>query len=289
MGKKRNNQQKNNQIIRQIKNAAEDGRISKEEINALPTEKFEKLGIRKNFVKNQTIKIAKDTEAKIGKSAVRKLKIDLNKPEPDKPDKPPEKIKNVLEDTKVRKNIYKRLIGKGRPLTEKINRYKELYSGKTKESRKYLKDLKSSATQRMTIDPAKYGRQESGLAFNKYNSLAEKYDKDKKRTLKKLSKPLTKFLKRDDDNPLNNFKLNEDGTKVKKIDFDRKRMRDFVNNESDLFGDIREAAGGLGVRSTATGTNRVKNTLGRIKSRGATSNTAEVKSQLYTRPKLVKG
>jgi hypothetical protein len=284
MGKKRNKKQKKKQIIRQIKKAAEDGRISKKEINALPTEKFEKLGIRKNFVKNQTIKIAKDTEAKIGKSAVRKLKIDQTKP-----DKDPPKLENVLEDTKVRKNIYKRLIGKGRPLTEKINRYKELYSGKTKESRKYLKDLKSSATQRMTIDPAKYGRQESGLAFNKYNSLAEKYDKDKKRTLKKLSKPLTKFLKRDDDNPLNNFKLNEDGTKVKKIDFDRKRMRDFVNNESDLFGDIREAAGGLGVRSTATGTNRVKNTLGRIKSRGATSNTAEVKSQLYTRPKLVKG
>ena len=284
MGKKRNKKQKKKQIIRQIKKAAEDGRISKKEINALPTEKFEKLGIRKNFVKNQTIKIAKDTEAKIGKSAVRKLKIDQTKP-----DKDPPKLENVLEDIGIKKNIYKRLIGKGRPLTEKINRYKELYSGKTKESRKYLKDLKSSATQRMTIDPAKYGRQESGLAFNKYNSLAEKYDKDKKRTLKKLSKPLTKFLKRDDDNPLNNFKLNEDGTKVKKIDFDRKRMRDFVNNESDLFGDIREAAGGLGVRSTATGTNRVKNTLGRIKSRGATSNTAEVKSQLYTRPKLVKG
>ena len=284
MGKKRNKKQKKKQIIRQIKNAAEDGRISKKEINALPTEKFEKLGIRKNFVKNQTIKIAKDTEAKIGKSAVRKLKIDQTKP-----DKDPPKLENVLEDTKVRKNIYKRLIGKGKPLTEKINRYKELYSGKTKESRKYLKDLKSSATQRMTIDPAKYGRQKSGLAFNKYNSLAEKYDKDKKRTLKKLSRPLTNYLKRDDDNPLNNFKLNKDGTKVKKIKFDRRRMRDFVNNESDLFGDIREAAGGLGVRSTATGTNRVKNTLGRIKSRGATSNTAEVKSQLYTRPKLVKG
>ena len=284
MGKKRNKKQKKKQIIRQIKNAAEDGRISKKEINALPTEKFEKLGIRKNFVKNQTIKIAKDTEAKIGKSAVRKLKIDQTKP-----DKDPPKLENVLEDTKVRKNIYKRLIGKGRPLTEKINRYKEIYGGKTKESRKYLKDLKSSATQRMTIDPAKYGRQKSGLAFNKYNSLAEKYDKDKKRTLKKLSRPLTNYLKRDDDNPLNNFKLNKDGTKVKKIKFDRRRMRDFVNNESDLFGDIREAAGGLGVRSTATGTNRVKNTLGRIKSRGATSNTAEVKSQLYTRPKLVKG
>jgi hypothetical protein len=284
MGKKRNKKQKKKQIIRQIKKAAEDGRISKKEINALPTEKFEKLGIRKNFVKNQTIKIAKDTEAKIGKSAVRKLKIDQTKP-----DKDPPKLENVLEDTKVRKNIYKRLIGKGRPLTEKINRYKEIYGGKTKESRKYLKDLKSSATQRMTIDPAKYGRQKSGLAFNKYNSLAEKYDKDKKRTLKKLSRPLTNYLKRDDDNPLNNFKLNKDGTKVKKIKFDRRRMRDFVNNESDLFGDIREAAGGLGVRSTATGTNRVKNTLGRIKSRGATSNTAEVKSQLYTRPKLVKG
>ena len=287
MGKKRNKKQKKKQIIRQIKNAAEDGRISKKEINALPTEKFDKLGIRKNFVKNQTIKIAKDTEAKIGKSAVKKLKIDQTKP--DKPDKQPDKVENVLEDIKVKKNIYQRLIGKGRPLTKKINRYKELYSGKTKESKKYLKDLKSSATQRMKIDPAKYGRKEPGLAFNKYNSLAEKYDKDKKRTLKKLSRPLTNYLKRDDDNPLNNFKLNKDGTKVKKIKFDRKRMRDFVNNESDLFGDIREAAGGLGVRSTATGTNRVKNTLGRIKSRGATSNTSEVKSQLYTRPKLVKG
>ena len=285
-----------------VRQAAKDGEIRRPEIRQA-LKNAEEAGVKTDFLTKKLQGISDRKDATIKRGAKDLLGID---PKPDGGDGDGDGDGNnttgasvtensVFEDTRIKtKGLgpYDKLLGydkdgKPRPLTRKINKYEKFLSGETHKSKKYLKELRESATTRMQINPRAYGRKSLKTDFDKL-SFAEKYDKNKTRTLRQLSTPLRKFLKKDDDDPLNNFNLNKKG-QVKKLKFSERRMRKFVNNESDLFGDIREAAGGLGTDSSATGTDRVKNTLGRIKSRGATSNTAEVKSQLYTRPKLVRG
>ena len=304
MARIKNKKKKKQKLKQLIANKAADGVIGKKEADKF-IQRAEKLGFDPKTAKRQTKKFLRANEdIKLRGKAADSLgiknntfdgKTDTGDNEGDNTSGASVTTDSVFEDTIIKtKGLgpYDKLLGydedgKPRALTRKINKYEKFLGGETHKSKKYLKELRESATQRMKINPQAYGRKPLKTDFDKL-SFAEKYDKNKTKTLRQLSTPLRKFLKKDDDDPLNNFNLNKKG-QVKKLKFSERRMRKFVNNESDLFGDIREAAGGLGTDSSATGTDRVKNTLGRIKSRGATSNTAEVKSQLYTRPKLVRG
>tara|TARA_Y100000401_G_scaffold113632_1_gene114579 strand:+ start:42 stop:956 length:915 start_codon:yes stop_codon:yes gene_type:complete len=294
-----------NKIKKLLARASKDGVIKAKELKGIKSIAKDG-GIPLRFIQNKANAISSKKGVKIRKGAQKKLQIQSSAPVVDTPKPKPPKVNETGVDAakdsvfskgqrvKVKgKGPYNKFLGydkdgKARPLTAKINEYKEYLSGDTKKSQQYLSELKKSAVTRMEIDPKEYGRKGRGK-FKDLPTLAEKYDKNSKKLTNKLSRPLRKFLKLDRDNPLNNFKFNKKG-EVKKIKFSESKMKSFVSNESDYFNDIREAATGLGVKSPKeSGMSRVSSALGRINKRGTSSNVSSVKSKLYKRPDLVKG
>jgi|TARA_Y100000289_G_scaffold20037_1_gene19330 hypothetical protein len=165
-----------------------------------------------------------------------------------------------------RKNIYTEFVGsKKAPLTKKAKKYQEMYSGKTQESKDYLKSLKASALQRMTINPEKYGRGTGEPSF------AEQYDAGKKSRrdmFTALRKPLTDQLASQSGSALNMF---TDGA----IDFKPERFKAFASAGS--IGDqIKSKASSLGVSSN----NRAATALGKINSGNKTDYSKKFKQQL---------
>lgn len=233
--------------------------------------------------------------------------------------KPGDKIKNVLSGLKIDKNVFKRAFYKDEsgkapgPLTKKLNQYLDFYNKKSKNTIKvdgkdknYLQLLKDKATQRMTIDPAKYGRLDKSKYENiedqvkqgdmdKFNklSLAEKYDIGSKNEIgktllfKELQKPLTKTITEKLDDRLSNFKIGKKG-KVKGIKFNQEKFDDYSKAGSGISNRVVDAAKALGVRDIAgvSGSSgrmdRIKNISDRIKSKAQTrrsSSSSDYKKQ----------
>ena len=124
----------------------------------------------------------------------------------------------------------------------------------------------------MSIDPSKYGREKGG------KTLAQRYDKNSDKLLDKLKSPLTNFLEKDSGSKLNMFK---DGN----IEFDKKKMKTFVDSDTDLVAEINSAAGALGYTAPKKPLERATAALGRIKTPYKKDET--LKSKLYKKPKMV--
>jgi len=227
--------------------------------------------------------------------------------------KPGDKIKNVLSGLKIDKNVFKRAFYKDKsgkapgPLTKKLNQYLDFYNKKSKNTIKvdgkdknYLQLLKDKATQRMTIDPSKYGRlkkskyenikdqvKQGDLGdFNKL-SLAEKYDTGKNLLFKQLQKPLTETITEKLDDRLSNFRIGKKG-KVKGINFNQQKFDDYSKAGPEISNRVVDAAKALGVRDIAgvSGSSgrmdRIKNISDRIKSKaqtGRSSSSSDYKTQ----------
>ena len=152
-------------------------------------------------------------------------------------------------------------------LSEKADTYQSTFDNK-----KELKKLRKSALDRMSIDPSKYGREKGE------KTLASRYDKNSDKLLDKLKSPLTNFLEKDSASKLNMF---EDGN----IKFDKKKMKTFVDSDTDLVADINSAAGALGYTAPKKPLERATAALGRIKT--PYKKDKGLKSKLYKKPKMV--
>lgn len=157
--------------------------------------------------------------------------------------------------------IFQRVLGKDGELTRKIEAYQDSYGGVSKDSKKYLKELKESALQRMKIKPGKYDRSPKGTRFADL-SMAEQYDKNSDRLMKDLEKPLTSYI----DNPGDTKGLNMfDGNR--ELKFDSAKLRKFSSSPR-IASTVRDKAEGLGV--TYSGSNRVSKSLegiGKVKNK----------------------
>ena len=152
-------------------------------------------------------------------------------------------------------------------LSEKADTYQSTFGNK-----KELKKLRKSALERMSIDPSKYGREKGE------KTLASRYDKNSDKLLDKLKSPLTNFLEKDSGSKLNMFK---DGN----IEFDKKKMKTFVDSDTDLVSELKSAAGALGYTAPKKPLERATAALGRIKTPYKKDET--LKSKLYKKPKMV--
>lgn len=225
--------------------------------------------------------------------------------------KPGEQIKNVLSGLTIDKNIYKKAFYKKKgelgPLTKKLNQYKDFYDKNSKNTIKvdgkkknYLQLLKDKATQRMKIDPSKYGRRDKaeyesikdkldkGKGMQMFNdlSLAEKYDVSKKTLFKQLQKPLNKVITEKLDDRLSNFKIGKKG-EVKGIKFNQQKFDEYSKAGPGISDRVVDAAKALGVRDIAgvSGSSgrmkRIKNISDRVKSKAQTkrSTSSDYKKQ----------
>lgn len=185
-----------------------------------------------------------------------------NNNKPYKPTKPPTGLSGV--DTTRNRDLYKRGT---KALATKAETYLKAFTGKSN-----LKALRKSALQRMTIKPEEYGREKGKT------TLAKRYDKDSDKLIKKLKAPLTNFLKKDKGSELNMFKKG-------KIQFSGKRMKSFVDSDTDLVSDIKSAAGALGYSAPDNPIKRAAAAVGRIKTPYKKDET--LKSKLYKKPTMV--
>lgn len=177
---------------------------------------------------------------------------------------PAEDGDNVIGDLDPKdldQKIYKELMGKDDgPLTRKLAFYQDKLN-----SQDYLRQLRESVSQRMSIGKLKGGRLTNAeLEKTDYDNLtsnAQKYDKDQARLIDSLRRPLTNYISNqiNQKDGLNMFQRVEGGG------YEIKFRKDKLNKFSDLgkLGNIaRRKAESLGVRNA--GANRIENTLASI-------------------------
>ena len=271
MAKKKNSKiRKNLKTVKQVKRAVKkaakgDGRVSRKEIKQISKASNGSVNVKRisNLVKKADVKGPNKVRA-IAKNARGKNKG--NNPKGTSSNTPAtgggggggskiDTIPNVLEelDTGQRdQKIFDRVLGKGDPLTKKIQDYQDLYSGDSTSSKNYLKELKDDALQRMKINPESYGRNKEGTIYNNL-SMAEQYDKNRTRLMGNLEKPLTNYISSTSDRQgLNMFDSN------KQLQFDKNKFKSFADT-GNIGTLAREKAKSLG--TTNMGSSRATNTL----------------------------
>ena len=153
------------------------------------------------------------------------------------------------------------MLGEGGRLTNKIKSYQDAYGGETKASKKYLKDLRRSALQRMKVNPGRYGRSEKRTPYEEL-SMAEQYDKNTDRLMNDLEKPLTSYI----DNPGDTKGLNMfDGNR--ELKFDSAKLSKFTSSPR-IASTVKDKAEGLGASYRPS--NRVSKSLegiGKVKNK----------------------
>jgi hypothetical protein len=250
------------QVKRAVKKAAKgDGRVSKKEIRQISKASVGTVNVKRisNLVKKADVKGPNRVRA-IAKNARGKNKG--NNPKGTSSNTPVagggseiDTIPNVLEELdpgQRDQKIFNRVLGKGDPLTKKIQDYQDLYSGDSKSSKNYLKQLKDDALQRMKINPESYGRNKEGTLYNNL-SMAEQYDKNRTRLMGNLEKPLTNYISSTSDRQgLNMFDSN------KQLQFDKNKFKSFADT-GNIGTLAREKARSLG--TTNMGSSRATNTL----------------------------
>lgn len=300
---------KGSKARKQIKKALKDDKVSKKEmkkIRAAGATKKQLQKVRKRADKSKALKIGKRVNEKseikkLAKNNPRKTNTPTNnnrKPDNSAPgDSSPPTKGYIYADNKPTGSGNKNKGNKDKPspstagtapslgdsnlglrnknlfdrgmkiLSEKTDTYQSTFDNKEE-----IKKLRKSALERMSIDPSKYGREKGG------KTLAQRYDKNSDKLLDKLKSPLTNFLEKDSGSKLNMFK---DGN----IEFDKKKMKTFVDSDTDLVAEINSAAGALGYTAPKKPLERATAALGRIKTPYKKDET--LKSRLYKKPKMV--